>query len=74
MVASRSVIVLTSVFSIIFATLLVFILKFAMMLATEVLYLKQQQVILENCAKVVEPGKWIEMTYCKEAMLDYQTK
>jgi hypothetical protein len=74
MVASRSVIVLTSVFSIIFVALLAFIIKFAMMLATEMLYLKQQQVILENCANVVEPGKWIEMTYCKEAMLDYQSK
>jgi hypothetical protein len=45
-----------------------------MMFATEVLYLQQQQVVLENCAKVVEPGKWIEMTYCKEAMLEYRVK
>lgn len=74
MVASRSVITLTSIFCVVFAILLAFIIRFAMMFATEVLYLQQQQVVLENCAKVVEPGKWIEMTYCKEAMLEYRVK
>jgi uncharacterized protein YpmS len=74
MVASRSVIALTSIFCVVFAILLAIIIRFAMMFATEVLYLQQQQVVLENCAKVVEPGKWIEMTYCKEAMLDYRAK
>lgn len=70
MVASRSVVALTCVFGIIFSIILVILLRFAMLLADEVLFIGREQVIIENCAKVIEPGKWIELTYCREAMLD----
>lgn len=70
MVASRSVVALTCIFGIIFSIILVILLRFAMLLADEVLFIGREQVIIENCAKVIEPGKWIELTYCREAMLD----
>lgn len=72
MVASRSVIALTCVFGLVFTTILVFILRFVVALTFELVYIEQQKVALENCAKVVEPGRWIEITYCREAVQDFR--